>query len=124
MDLAAYSAQLRAQGSRVLQSHSGVSYEWREDGALRFPAASEQGFDVVLKPDSEGIVVFTSLGFHKHFEGPDAGVVHEALDFARDLLSPDTRVTEYRAGDRPYWWNLERRNLVLRLPGRHADQDW
>ena len=108
-DLAAYSAELRAQASRVLQSHPGLSHDWHASGALRFPASSDEGFEVVLKPDSHGIVVFTSVGFHKHFEGAVREVVQEALGFARDLLSPDTRVREHRAGGRPYRWNLERR---------------
>lgn len=122
MNLAAYSAELRAQASRVLQGHPGLSHDWREDGALRFPASSEQGFEVVLQPDSHGIIVFTSVGFHKHFEGPVVKVVQEALGFARDLLSPDTRVTEHWAGDHPYRWNLERRRMVLRLDGREEGE--
>ncbi len=49
-------------------------------------------------------------------------VVQETLGFARDLLSPNTRVTEHRAGAHPYRWDLERRRMVLRLDGREEGE--
>jgi hypothetical protein len=89
---------------------------------LQFPASSEQGFEVVLQPNTHGITVFTSVGFHKHFKGPVPEVVQEALGFARDLLSPHTRLIEHWAGGGPYRWNLERRRLVFRLDGREESE--
>jgi hypothetical protein len=112
MSVEAYSAELRAQANRVLESHVGLPHTWQEDGELRFAASSAGGFEVVLQPDSAGIIVFTSIGFHEHCEGPVAQAVQDALGLTRDLLSPDMRIREQLAGARPYRWHLERRHAA------------
>ena len=68
-----------------------------------------QVIEVVLQPDSRGIIAVTSVGFHEHVEGPVTESVQDALGFARDLLSPDMRVREQLSDERGYRWNLERR---------------
>jgi hypothetical protein len=110
MSLQAYSAELRAQASRLLESHPGLPHTRQEDGKIRFAASSADGFEVVLQPDSAGIIVFTSTGFHEHCDGPVAQAVQDALGLTRDLLSPDMRIREQLAGARPYRWHLERRH--------------
>ena len=102
-------AELRTQANRVLEAHPELQHRWDAGGELTFPALSESGFDVVLQPDRQGIIVSTSVGFHEHCEGPLPPAVTAALGLARDLLSPDMRVREQRAGGRPYRWHLERR---------------
>jgi hypothetical protein len=110
MSIETYSAELRAQASRVLEAHPGLTYAWDELGALRFAACADDGFEVTLAPEGAGIIVFTSVGFHEHCEGETTEAVQSALGLARDLLSPDMRIREQRAGGRPYRWRLERRH--------------
>lgn len=53
-------------------------------------------------------------GVHVHFDehyDPEfydtEELVDEALGMARDLLSPDMRIRELRAGNKPYRWFME-----------------
>jgi hypothetical protein len=105
----AYAEELRAQAKAILSAHPGVPHAWREDGTLVFPRPSPDGFEVTLHPEDGEIVVFTSCGLHEHVEGQPLEASTRALALTRDLLSPDMRVREFRAGGQGYRWVLERR---------------
>jgi hypothetical protein len=115
MILSAYSHELRSQASRVLTAHPSLLYQWHGDH-LVFPAVDEDGFDVTLQPDAHGIIVLTGVGVHEHIDGSPWDAVRDALGLARDLLSPDMRVREQRAGGAGYRWVLERRDTGMWRP--------
>ena len=87
--------------------------------ALRFPATSQDGFDVELAASSDGIVL-NAGGFHTHFDQPGdiEDQVTQALGLARDLLSTGMRLRERRAGGLPYRWTIE----IATATGWQTDQ--
>jgi hypothetical protein len=102
---------LRRRGESALASYPDLAHEWQEDAGnttLRFPARSDDGFDVELSASASGIL-FGAGGFHTHFDEPDnmERQVIDALGLARDLLSTGMRLRELRAGGLPYRWILE-----------------
>ncbi len=105
-----YATELRTQAARVLEAHPTLPHRWQARDELCFPSVAEQGFDVIVRPEPDGITVLTSVGFHEHFDGAPASAVGDALGFTRDLLSPHMRVRERRSGTRPYRWCVERRD--------------
>ncbi len=108
--MTAYADELRSQARSILADHPDMPHHWRNDG-LVFSGSDLDGFEVTLQPDGQGIVVLTGVGLHEHVEGAPAEAVRDALGLVRDLLSPDMRVRELRAGGRAYRWLLERREL-------------
>ncbi len=109
VSVGAYAEEFRARASAILSTHPEVHHAWRQDGTLVFPASSPAGFEVTLQPEDGEVSVFTSCGFHEHFEGEPLQAATDALALTRDLLSPDMRVRELRAGGGAYRWVLERR---------------
>ena len=96
----------------VLSKHPELRHELSGDGArLRFPRQAESGFDVEILIDAQGLVVH-ALGAHEHFAAgaaPPAELCGRALGLVRDLLSPDMRIRETRAGAKPMRWTVESR---------------
>jgi hypothetical protein len=96
----------------VLSKHPDLPHELSADGArLRFPRRDESGFDVEVLVDEQGVVVH-ALGAHEHFAAgatPAAEICGRALGLVRDLLSPDMRIRETRAGAKPVRWTVESR---------------
>lgn len=107
MSVPAYTDELHNQTERILLDHPDIPHTWRGD-ALVFLTTEASGFEIRLHPEEHGIVVFAGLGLHEHFEESPAEAVRDALGLVRDLLSPDMRVRELRAGRFAYRWILER----------------
>lgn len=103
----AYADELRTQTDRVAEVHPEVAVFWRANEVV-FPKAGEDGFEVSVQPESGGLIVLTDVGLHVHIGGDPDEAVGDALGPVRDLLSPDMRVVEQRAGRRGYRWTLER----------------
>ena len=110
-------ASFAAQARAALAGHPGLAHHWEVDGAgcgsIHFPAAPG-GFEVAVEIEADQVTVHAG-GAHDHFEcapnEPDvAAVAAAALGLVRDLLSPDMRVRELRAGERPYRVHIERRS--------------
>jgi hypothetical protein len=99
----------------VLARHPALRHQWQlaadGTGTLTIPP-SAGGFDITVAIERDSLVVYAS-GCHEHFDPwMDASadtLASKALDLIRDLLSPDMRVREISAGDRPYRWVIERR---------------
>ena len=104
----AYVEELRRRAEEILAENPKLIFEWQGD-ALAFPAVDPEGFEISVDPQDRGVIVFTALAFHTHFDGPPAQSVGEALALVRDLLSPDMRIRERRSKDKPYRWVLQRR---------------
>jgi hypothetical protein len=102
--------ELRRQVLAALTTTTSVSCDWSTDGSrLRFPRQDDSGFDVEVHATEHEIVV-QAIGVHEHFEiaassGPEVCV--RVLGLVRDLLSPDMRIREVRAGDKPVRWFME-----------------
>jgi len=108
MDVSAYVNELRAQSTSVVMATPEIPHLWRE-GALVFPSSRDGGFEITIQPEASGVVVFTDVGLHIHLDASPDEAVQDALGLVRDLLSPDMRIRELRAGGRGYRWLLERR---------------
>lgn len=102
-----YAAELRSQGDRIATQYPEVACRWHGD-ELVFPKTAEDGFEITLQPDSGGVVVLTDVGLHVHVDGVPAEAVQDALGPVCDLLTPDMRVVELRAGGCGYRWRMER----------------
>ncbi len=109
MSLKSYMGELRSQAAEALATAPKGSHHWQGD-ELVFPTRDGDGFDVTLQPDAQGILAYTDVAFHEHCGGEPHEAVQQALGLARDLLSPDMRIRERRAGHSGYRWLLERRD--------------
>ncbi len=99
---------MHRQGESALESGPRVAHAWEAGDVLAFPAQSHDGFEVRIVPAGRELIVFTQ-GYHEHLSGKPSTIVEQALGLVRDLLSPDMRIRERRAGGSPYRWVLERR---------------
>lgn len=97
----------------VLAAHPELAHSWSEDEArevwtLDIPAQTKEGFDVAVEVSYDFAIVYTH-GAHVHFDrsGNTDELVEEILELVRDLLSPDMRVRERRAGNSGYRWYIE-----------------
>lgn len=102
-----YTTELRVQGDRIATQYPEVACRWQGD-ELVFPKTTEDGFEISLQPDSRGVIVLTDVGLHVHVDGAPADAVQDALGLVRDLLTPDMRIVELRAGGGGYRWRMER----------------
>jgi hypothetical protein len=104
--------EFRRAAEAILAEHPKLRHELAADGSrLAFPRQDESGFDVEIFVDDQGLVV-QALGAHEHFEGgsaSEAEVCGRALGLVRDLLSPDMRLRELRAGTKGVRWTVESR---------------
>lgn len=80
----------------------------RSRTALVLPRRNEDGFDVEVEAYPEELMLLTH-GVHVHFDDhydselyDTEELVEQALGMTRDLLSPDMRIRELRAGNKPY----------------------
>jgi hypothetical protein len=92
-----------------------LQHAWVDRGAivtLRFPPIDSTGFEVAIQVGDGYIYVL--MGNNHHSFSPTRESVDEsmgaALGLARDLLSPDMRLRELRAGGMPYKWLVEARS--------------
>lgn len=99
------SKEILAQSPHIV--HSWSIYDDKDHCLLDFPKIDADGFDITVEVVPDQVFVYGS-GFHEHFDTNDNKTkIESALGLVRDLLSPDMRIREYLAGDRPYRWDLE-----------------
>ncbi|HDS00880.1 MAG TPA: hypothetical protein ENO22_03875 [candidate division Zixibacteria bacterium] len=102
-------------GKELLSKHPDLPHEWKINrdkprAELKFPRQSVSGFDVVIEAKSSEITVRTGELGHEHFEpeeGPPVYLVESVFGYVRDLLSPDMRLREKLAGNKPRWAAVE-----------------
>jgi hypothetical protein len=102
-------------GKELLSRHPDLPHKWEVDrekpgATLKFPRQSSSGFDVVIDVKSSQITVSTGELAHEHFEpeeGPNIYLVESVFGYVRDLLSPDMRLREKLAGNKPRWAAVE-----------------
>jgi len=105
-------ATLREEAAKALAGHPSLRHEWSDEGAvvtLRFPPADAHGFEVAIQA-GEGYLYVLMGRNHQPFDVDPrnpAEAVTGALGLVRDLLSPNMRLRELRAGGRPYRWYVE-----------------
>ena len=102
-------ATLREEAAKALAGHPNLRHEWSNEGAvvtLHFPPADARGFEVAIQA-GEGYLYVLMGRNHQPFD-VDArnprDAVTAALGLVRDLLSPNMRLRELRAAERPYRW--------------------
>jgi hypothetical protein len=104
--------EFRRLVEEIVGRHPTLPHELSADGShLRFPRQETSGFDIEVEVDEHGILV-QALGAHEHFQAgasPTGELCARALGLVRDLLSPDMRIRESRAGDKPVRWTVEAR---------------
>lgn len=103
---------LREEAANVLASHPDLHHEWSDEGSvvtLRFPPVDTLGFEVAVHA-GEGYLYVLMGRTHESFDvdprQPKEAVV-AALGLIRDLLTPNMRLRELRAGGKPYRWFVE-----------------
>jgi hypothetical protein len=106
MSIRAYVDELRVQTERFAADSPALAFRWRGND-LVFPKAAQDGFDVIVRPHSEGLLVLTDVEIRDEIENDPPEAAREALDLVRQMLSPDMRIRERSAGGQGYGWTLE-----------------
>ena len=101
----------REMADEFLAANPGVPYESTATDSecrLAFPKANDAGFNVVFDVAADGrYMLATDRGWHDNGEGLSAEALRAYFAMIRDLLSPVTRLSEFRSAGKPYRWRLD-----------------
>ena len=98
-------------GTAILAKNPEIAHQWStaSDGLrLSMPSSGPNGFDIECEIAAEAITLCWG-NWHTRFE-PTAGndaLVESLFGLIRDMLSPDMRLREFRAGSAPYRGHLQ-----------------
>ncbi len=104
-------ASFQELADEFLAAHPNVPHE-RATGdsscQLTFPKSDDAGFDVSFDLEADGrYLLATDHGWHDNGEDLAAEALPRYFAMIRDLMSPATRLREFRSAGKPYRWTLE-----------------